>query len=203
LRNASDDDLRAAAAFGLAHLREHLSLLEVGLPDIAAAVASGDFDPREVTHQKAVRDVAVSLRQWVGMCPEPVPPWQDVEVRARTVLAAYAALQPADGEPHRALDGSPVADLVARTAAELADGRIPYGCPHPVTADHLALPERIFRCAECHEDGRPSYPAAGPCACCGAPCDSSWTVWPSGSVLVIARICLVCQVDGNPPARQD
>jgi hypothetical protein len=202
--DASDEDKRAATAFGLAHLRSHLDLLETDLPALTAAAANGDFDPREVTHQQAARDVAVALRQWVNMCPEPVPPWQDIEVRARAVLAAFVALHPAEGGArHIALEGSPVAVLVARTAAELADGSIPYGCAHPVTADHLALPERIFRCAECHENGRSSYPAAGACACCGAPCESSWTMWPSGSVIVIARICVVCEVDGNPPALQD
>ena len=190
--DASAEEKRAATAFGLAHLRAHLDLLEADLPDLTAAAANGDLDPREVTHQQAARDVAVALRQWVNMCPEPVPPWQDIEVRARTVLTAYAALQPADGERRSALEGSRLAVLVARTAAELADGGIPYACPHPVTADHLVLPEKIFRCAECHENGRSSYPTAGACACCGAPCESSWTMWPSGSVIVIARICMVC-----------
>ena len=74
------------------------------------------------------------------------------------------------------LDGSPAASFRAWIAAELAEGTIPFGCPHPVTADRLLLPAWTLLCADCYDQGR-SDAAPGPCASCEAPGASDWTWW--------------------------
>lgn len=98
------------------------------------------------------------------------------------------------------LAGSPAATFRAWVGAELAEGTIPYGCPHPVTADRLLLPVRTLRCAECHERERPAS-TPGPCASCEAPGASDWTWWVDehAGVLVIARVCVPCGTDGTVP----
>jgi hypothetical protein len=98
------------------------------------------------------------------------------------------------------LPGSPAATFREWIAAELAEGTIPYGCPHRVAADRLLLPARTLRCAGCHERDRPSN-APGPCASCEVPGASSWTWWVDerARVLVIAQVCESCGTDGTVP----
>lgn len=199
--DASDDEKRAATVFGLANLREYLDLLETDLPDLATAAASGDFDPREVTHQQAAHDVGLALQQWIKMCPEPMLPWHDIGTRAKSVKAAYDALRDERTGYVTALKESPLAALAASVAAELESGAIPCACPHPVTADRLSLPSRILRCHDCDaEAGDCPDSSPGTCASCGIAGAGVYSVILVGAVLVIARICVPCGTAGTTPA---
>ncbi len=96
--------------------------------------------------------------------------------------------------PSISLPGSPLAILHEQIAAELAAGRIPCACPHPVTADRLSLPGRVLACADCtYALTFPEvFAAAAGCSCCGASARMRFTGWAEGSVLVIARVCDSC-----------
>lgn len=98
------------------------------------------------------------------------------------------------------LPGSPAATFRAWIGAELAEGTIPYGCPHPVTADHLSLPSWTLRCAGCQDQERPDS-TPGPCASCEAPGASKWSWWldEDSNVFVTARVCEPCGTDGTVP----
>ncbi len=97
-------------------------------------------------------------------------------------------------------EGYPAATFRAWVAAELAEGAIPYACPHPVTADQLSLPSWTLRCAACSDEKRPDS-TPGPCASCEAPGACAWTWWldDASHVIVTARVCGPCGTDGGLP----
>jgi hypothetical protein len=97
------------------------------------------------------------------------------------------------------LPGSPLAALNAVVDGELAAGEIACACPHPGTADRLAMPGRLLGCDDCIRamqrateelDGRHA------CACCGQPATGA-SVWMSGTVFVLAWVCPRCSKAGN------
>jgi len=100
------------------------------------------------------------------------------------------------------LAGTPAATFRAWVGAELAEGTIPHGCPHPATADHLLLPSWTLHCGGCYEQERALDPSPpGPCASCDAPGVSTWTWWldEDSQVTVVARVCEPCGTAGTVP----
>ena len=94
---------------------------------------------------------------------------------------------------------SPLGRLVCQTAADLAGGIIPSGCPHPgAPGSSLRLDQRVLLCAGCYK-ATFTDPGPGECAACGAPDGSQWVTWPDtpAGVAVAARVCPRCVKAGN------
>ena len=92
---------------------------------------------------------------------------------------------------------SPVGALCARTSAALAEGQVPFGCPHPAAADRFPLHLQVLVCGEC-EAVLVADAGPGECSACGAPDGCLWYSWPDASarVTVVARACPRCMKDG-------
>jgi hypothetical protein len=112
------------------------------------------------------------------------------------------------GEPREigmsiALPGSPLAAFQDRLVAELASDSIPCACPHPATASRLFLPARVLCCEDCEEGLRDAADEQPPrCAICTGAA-TRMTVWMTGPVLVMTRLCDACSSIGNTPVSRN
>jgi len=98
--------------------------------------------------------------------------------------------------------GAPVTVLRDQVNAELDAGTIPCLCLHPADADSLTLPGRIFGCRECVLALTEVADAcqAPVCSCCATRAATRMTGWATpANVIVLARVCAICQKAGKAP----
>jgi hypothetical protein len=93
---ASEDDRRAAALYGVYELDSALTELEADVPVIAEKVCSGLADVRDFppTHRGAYR-CGEAILSWIRTYPDLEAEWKALGRRAVAVLSALDALDPA------------------------------------------------------------------------------------------------------------
>lgn len=96
---ASDEDRAAAARYGAAELGEALDQLEAEVPRVVELVCSGAARMRDFPYIRGACRVGEAAVSWRETYPEMNAEWEALGSRARIVITALLALDPAAPGP--------------------------------------------------------------------------------------------------------
>lgn len=91
---ASDDDQRQAAEYGVRELTTEIAALEAGVPAITEAVCSGTADILDFPDLPRAHECGIAVMSWMRTYPAFSGQWLDLAVRTLTVYRTLSALDP-------------------------------------------------------------------------------------------------------------